>query len=271
MNNKAKKNTQRYAVFGHPISHSLSPEIHHQFAEQTGIALLYEKIDVELSRFEEIVMDFFHQGGSGLNITLPFKERAFKLAAIKTPRSEEAGAANTLWVKNDVLYADNTDGIGFIRDLRRYIDISNKKILIVGAGGGARGVIGAILAANPSQLILSNRSMDKAEALRRIYPKLSIQPMEKLTASYDVIINATSASLDDKMLSFPKTILDSNPFCYDLAYRREGLTPFVQWAQAQGVRAIDGIGMLIEQAAEAFYIWHGVMPNTNGFQFNMST
>lgn len=247
---------------GNPIAHSLSPEIHELFAEQTGILLCYEKIEVSASRFEDSVMDFFNQGGMGLNITLPFKERAYAMAQVKSTRCQQAGAANTLWMKNGVLHADTTDGVGLLRDLGRHTHLTNKTIVLLGAGGAARGVIGALLQENPAQLILSNRSIEKAQALQQIYPSITIRRFEELTESYDILINATSASLEDKHLPLPKTILVNHPFCYDLAYARDGITPFVQWAQSQGVHAIDGIGMLIEQAAESFYIWHGVMPDT---------
>ena len=261
LNLKPKKNV--YAVIGNPIAHSLSPLIHELFAEQTGILLYYEKIEVSSSRFEDSVKDFFNQGGMGLNITLPFKERAYAMAQVKSTRCQRVGAANTLWMKNGVLHADTTDGVGLLRDLSRHIHLTNKTLVLFGAGGAARGVIDAILQKNPAQLILSNRTIEKAQALQQIFPSILIRRFEELTEVYDILINATSASLDDKHLPLPKKILVNHPFCYDLAYARDGLTPFVQWAQSQGACAIDGIGMLIEQAAESFYIWHGVMPDTS--------
>ena len=252
-----------YAVMGSPISHSLSPEIHQLFAEKTGILLSYEKIDVPSSRFEGVVLDFFNQGGMGLNITLPFKERAYNLAQMKSVRCQESGAANTLWMNNGVLHADNTDGVGLLRDISRHVNLTDKVIVLIGAGGAARGVIGSILQAQPEQLILSNRTMEKARVLQQWFPRLVTRSIEELTESYDIIINATSSSLNHNDLMLPKTILANHPFCYDLAYSIDSATPFVRWAQSQGSYAMDGIGMLIEQAAESFFIWHGVRPDTS--------
>ncbi len=254
---------------GNPIAHSLSPEIHELFAEQTGVLLCYEKIEASVLRFEDKVADFFSQGGRGLNITLPFKERAYTMAQVKSARCQEAGAANTLWINRGILHADNTDGVGLLRDLSRHFHLANKTIVLIGAGGAARGIIGALLQENPAQLIISNRSIEKANALQQIFPTVITHRFEELTKSYDIIINATSASLDDKHLPLPKTILANHPFCYDLAYTGGGITPFVQWARSQGSEAIDGIGMLIEQAAESFFIWHGVMPDTSVINLSM--
>ena len=254
----------QYAVMGNPVAHSLSPWIHQHFAEQTGLVLQYDKIEVPTPRFEDDVIEFFNQPGrKGLNITLPFKIRAYAMAEIKTSRCIQAGASNTLWMENGQLHADNTDGVGLVRDLNRYVDLTGKTIVVLGAGGAARGVIGALLHARPTRLILSNRTIEKAQALKARFPEIFPCGFEALTGQYDIIINATSASLQDTSLTLPETLLNHRPFCYDLTYRKKGFTPFVQWAKSQGAQAVDGLGMLIEQAAEAFFIWHKMMPETS--------
>ncbi|MDA9272157.1 shikimate dehydrogenase [bacterium] len=252
-----------YAVFGHPIEHSLSPRIHQLFAEQTGHSLVYDKIQIDLPLFEQRVIYFFEHGGKGLNITLPFKQRAFTMSNDVTARCLKARAANTLWYKAGQLYADNTDGIGLMRDLSRYIDIADKKILLLGSGGAARGILAPLLDANPAELTIANRSLDRAQNLQQDFSDVThVCGFAELSGHYDVIINATSASLDDQVLPVPPTVMASATLCYDLAYRLNTLTSFVEQAQALGCLAVDGLGMLIEQAAEAFFIWHGVMPET---------
>lgn len=254
----------QYAVIGNPIAHSLSPVIHQNFAEQTGILLHYDKIEAPVALFEQYVIDFFkRQEAKGLNITQPFKERAFAMAQIKSARCLQAGAANTLWMADGMLHADNTDGIGLIRDLNHYIDLTHKTIVLLGAGGAARGIIGELLKARPARLIVSNRSEDKAHALKINFPEIHTCGFQSLTEQYDIIINATSASLQNNPLNLPKTILTNHPFCFDLAYSKDKMTPFVEWAKSQGSLAVDGLGMLIEQAAEAFLVWHGVTVNTS--------
>jgi shikimate dehydrogenase len=253
----------RFAVFGNPIAHSLSPWIHQQFAHQTGMTLTYEKILGDPEQFEQQVHHFFDQGGKGLNITLPFKIRAFALAGISTIRCAQAQAANTLWIQEGQMHADNTDGAGLLRDLARYTDLKQKSVLVSGAGGAARGIIGPLLAEG-ADVVLVNRSMDKAYAFLDNFPQLRCQPMEALDPEFDVIINATSAGLMDQQIGLPPRLLHNHPLCYDLAYRAEGLTPFLIHARDQGCVAVDGLGMLVEQAAEAFFIWHGVCPETAG-------
>lgn len=252
-----------YAVMGNPISHSLSPIIHQLFAQQTGLTLTYEKIQIDLPQFEHQVTEFFAQGGRGLNITLPCKQRAFAMAVEITPRCREARAANTLWMQAGQLHADNTDGIGLLRDLNRHVSIKEKRILLLGAGGAARGVLGLLLAANPMQLTIANRTLANAQALQQDFPKIHPCTFADLeNRHYDVVINATSASLAGENLTLPESLIATKPFCYDLVYSKEGPTAFVAWARSHGCAAVDGLGMLIEQAAEAFFIWHGVMPNT---------
>jgi shikimate dehydrogenase len=252
-----------YAVFGNPIAHSLSPIIHQQFSLQTGVSLCYKKIEVPLLQFEEVVTDFFKQGGKGLNITLPFKERAYAMADVQSPRASTAGAANVLWMEGYSLHADNTDGVGLIRDLQQHaIPLTHKAILLLGAGGAARGIIGPLLQENPASLTLANRTFEKAQLLQQVFPLVITCQLDKLRQDYDLIINATSASFNDRALLVPQAIFSNHPFCYDLAYGKNRATPFVQKAKQLGCTAMDGTGMLIEQAAEAFFIWHGIRPRS---------
>ncbi|CDZ75956.1 Shikimate dehydrogenase [Legionella massiliensis] len=252
---------KRFAVMGNPIAHSLSPFIHQRFAEQAGIALSYEKILVPDTLFESQVLDFFAGDGKGLNITLPFKQRAFAMAEGITARCKLAKAANTLWLSEGKLQADNTDGIGLIRDLASYGELAGKQVLLLGAGGAARGIIGPLLAAELAGLTLVNRNEEKAKALQTEFTQLKISRLAELKTEYDLIINATSASLAADSLALPQSLLKSTTLCYDLAYSKTGATAFVAWAVEQGVQAADGLGMLVEQAAEAFLIWHGVRPD----------
>jgi len=253
-------------VMGNPIAHSLSPRIHQFFAEQFGIKLKYEKILIDLPNFEQQVIDFFEQGGKGLNITLPCKERAFAMANRAYSRALIARSANTLWMQGGELNADNTDGVGLVRDLKRYIELSGKSILILGAGGATRGILGELLAENPLKLTIANRSFNKIEELQLEFPKISIclvcdlaKDIEKNT--YDLVINATSASLKGERLAIPETLMINKPFCYDLAYIKDSDTLFVTWAKSFKCEAHDGVGMLLEQAAESFFIWHNLRPN----------
>ncbi|MCX7116204.1 MAG: shikimate dehydrogenase [Gammaproteobacteria bacterium] len=251
-----------FAVIGNPINHSLSPRIHQSFAEQLGINLSYKTIQAENQTFKQTVIDFFKQGGKGLNITMPFKQLAFDLATVHTARCQQAKAANTLWMSEGHLHADITDGIGLIRDLSRHLSLTGKQILLLGAGGAARGIIAPIFAAKIAALTLVNRNVEKAKALQLDFPQITCRSLPELHASYDLIINATSASLTDPSFSLPASLLHSSSFCYDLVYNIQAPTPFTSWAYQQGCTASDGLGMLVEQAAEAFYIWHGVMPDT---------
>ena len=256
----------RYAVMGNPVEHSLSPVIHQMFAELTGRSLHYEKILIDLPRFEQQVCDFFSNGGTGLNITVPCKQRAFAMADEPTTRSIQAKAANTLWMQEDRLQADNTDGVGLLYDLGRYIDIPGKHILILGAGGAARGIVGPLIGVQPAYLTIVNRTLANAQSLQKDFPSAHSCSFADLAAEaekrrYDIVINATSASLDGKHLELPASLMATKPLCYDLAYRITQPTVFVSWAQSKGCVAVDGLGMLVAQAAEAFYIWHGVMPD----------
>lgn len=251
-----------FAVIGNPISHSLSPLIHQLFARQFSISLVYEKILGLEETFEQQVIEFMRQGGKGLNVTLPFKQNAFALAQHHTSRCLHAKAANTLWMKNNQFYADNTDGIGLLRDIGRYTVLKDKKILILGAGGAARGIINPMMAAKPQILIITSRTTDRLLAFQRDFPHVKCEALDKLSQPFDVVINATSASLSGSFLSLPVNCLTKDTFCYDLAYNQTEDTPFIQYAQSQGCDAIDGLGMLVEQAAEAFFIWNNKMPET---------
>lgn len=250
---------------GNPIEHSLSPIIHQHFAKTIGCELRFEKILIDLAQFEDQVHTFFNSGGRGLSITLPCKTRAFSISDVKTERCIIAGAANTLWLKENKLYADNTDGIGLLRDLTRYIELNNKHILLLGAGGAAQGIIGPLLSTNPTQLTVINRTINKANILQLQFPGIKVGSFEDLVQDkppYDIIINATSASLTKTPLLLPPSLMAKKPFCYDLAYQKGKPTSFVAQARSFGCQAVDGIGMLVEQAGEAFFIWHSVRPNT---------
>ena len=257
----------RYAVMGHPVAHSLSPVIHHLFAEQVGRQLVYEKIQIDLPRFEEQVVDFFHQGGMGLNITLPCKPRAFAMSAQVSARALEAQAANTLWMEAGCLHADNTDGVGLLRDIRRYEVLTGKNILLLGAGGAARGILGPLLMEKPAELIVCNRTIERARQLQRLFPGITICTMTELPKIakknvFDVVINATPSNFQDDQNIFSSMLSAAQPFCYDLFYRHDEATAFVALARSVGCMAVDGLGMLVEQAAESFFIWHRIMPNT---------
>lgn len=250
-----------YAVMGNPIAHSLSPLIHELFAAQKNITLNYIKIQIDESHFEEHVKDFFNHGGKGLNITLPCKERAFAMSDKQSPRCLKANAANTLWMQSDKLYADNTDGIGLVRDLARFHDLKAKRILILGAGGATRGIIAPLLDKKPTQLTIANRTLQKAQQLEIDFPEIDSSDFLTLHSEYEIIINATSASVHQQPLLLPEQVLARKPFCYDLSYALNSTTPFVAWARTNGCESKDGLGMLVEQAAESFFIWHGVRPD----------
>lgn len=252
----------KFAVMGNPVAHSLSPLIHQHFAKQTGKVLNYEKILVKEQDFEKEVASFFARGGRGLNITLPFKERAFLLAATATARCQQAKAANTLWLSEGKLQADNTDGIGLINDLAHHLKLKGKQVLILGAGGAARGIINPLLLAK-TKLTLSSRSKEKAQAFLIDFNGLGYCPLSELNKSYDLIINATSTSLSGQSLDLPACLIGPNTLCYDLAYKLREKTSFTLWAESLGAKGLDGLGMLIEQAAEAFYCWYGLRPDTS--------
>lgn len=253
---------ERFAVIGNPISHSLSPIIHQYFAQQFNMSLVYEKITGEDQHFGDQVSDFFRLGGKGLNVTLPFKQKAYELVQHMTSRCALAKAANTLWMQNNQLHADNTDGIGFIRDITRYVDVKDKKILILGAGGAARGLINPILEETPKLLMITSRTMERLNAFQNDFPDIICSDINQIAEVFDLVVNATSASFSGSFVTLPAGCMIKTTYCYDLAYNQIEATPFVQYARTQGCHAIDGLGMLVEQAAEAFFIWNNKMPDT---------
>lgn len=259
----------RYAVLGHPIKHSKSPRIHQIFAEQTGQNLSYSAQEVLPEHFQEAVTEFFAQGGKGLNCTVPLKELAWAFASQKTPRAQLSKAVNTLKLEQDgSILGDNTDGIGLVTDLtlNHGIALADKRVLILGAGGASRGIIGPLLEQKPQSLIIANRTIDKAlvlaEEFQTIAPVAGCGFAELAGQQFDLILNATSASLSSELPPLPPALLAENGVCYDLAYGNEP-TPFVRWGRDQhAIKSLDGLGMLVEQAAEAFFIWRGVRPET---------
>lgn len=258
----------RYAVIGNPIGHSKSPLIHRLFAEQTQQRLSYEALLAPLDDFTGTLQSFL-QGGQGVNVTVPFKEQAWALVDAHTPSAERAGAVNTIMRQADgSLLGDTTDGKGLVRDIQvnAGLPLRGLKILLVGAGGASRGVIQPLLAARPSQLCVVNRTVDKAEELAMSFADLgpiSAAGLHWVEEPVDLIINATSASLGGEVPAIsPKLIRRGHTVCYDMMYASEA-TAFNRWADAQGAaRCIDGLGMLVEQAAEAFALWRGVRPDT---------
>jgi shikimate dehydrogenase len=258
---------------GNPIAHSKSPQIHTQFAEQTRQLLRYRAIQVDPGGFEQAVGNFFATGGKGLNITVPFKQEAWELADELSERAQKAGAVNTLTPLPDgKLAGDNTDGIGLIRDLANNLNVTmhGKRLLLIGAGGAARGVIAPLLETGPAVLVVANRTADRAYELAahfaQHFPQLLTIDARDFTHlgddSFDVVINATSASLGGDLPAIPPSAVNSADMVYDMMYGAEP-TPFLVWAQQQGARSIsDGLGMLVEQAAESFYIWRNVNPDT---------
>lgn len=249
----------QYAVMGNPIAHSLSPGIHQQFADSVGLTMSYDKLLVE-DNFEHQVLHFFKTGGSGLNITSPYKEQAYRLSDVQTPRCMDAKSANTLWMHEGLLHADNTDGIGLYRSLQKRLTLSHARILIIGAGGAARGIIQPLLNLN-AEITLVNRTYEKAHELQHLFSDtIAVIDFDDKSCAFDLILNASSFNLDISTL--PDVWLKNKPLCYDLAYHHSGVTPFVAWARHHGCEAQDGYDMLVEQAAEAFFVWHGVRPQS---------
>jgi shikimate dehydrogenase len=258
-----------YAVMGHPISHSKSPAIHTRFARESGQDLVYRAIHVMPGEFELAVARFRDQGGKGLSVTLPFKEAAWRLAAERTARAHRARAVNTLWFDAaGVLNGDNTDGIGLVRDLmaNHRVDLRGRRILLLGAGGASRGVLGPLLEQAPEGLTVANRTAPRAEELVREFegagPLTGCGLNALAGSSFDLVINATSASLTGSVPALPPGVLAAGGWCYDMMYADEP-TVFVRWGWERGASgSVDGLGMLVEQAAESFFIWRGVRPDT---------
>lgn len=259
----------RYAVIGYPVAHSRSPFIHGMFARQTGQNLTYTRIEAAPEELQQKVGSFFDSGGKGLNVTLPHKQAAYVLARRHTPRARIAGAVNTLARHEDGLLGDNTDGAGLVADLTRNLafEIANTRILLLGAGGAARGVLGPLLGAAPAYIEIANRNETRALELAREFGKLGnvrgcgFDAMSS-SGGFDLVLNATSASLQDTIPPIAAGVIGPATLCYDMAYG-SGDTAFTRWAKTVGAgRAETGWGMLVEQAAEAFLLWRGVRPDT---------
>jgi len=259
----------QYAVFGHPINHSKSPRIHTLFAEQTHQQLVYTAQDIPAESFDDGISTFFAQGGKGLNCTVPLKELAWQRADTLSERAKFSKAVNTLVLQKDgSLFGDNTDGIGLVTDLtiNHNISLENKRILILGAGGASRGIIGPIMQKSPTHIVIANRTVEKAITLSQEFSQLGkitgCSYDEIKNSEFDIILNATSASLTGDLPPLSSSLLATKGTCYDLAYSNDP-TAFVKWGlENDAVKSLDGLGMLIEQAAEAFFIWRGVRPET---------
>ena len=248
----------RYALVGNPVAHSKSPVIHAAFARATSQDVEYGLIEAPLDAFAATVERFRAGGGRGLNVTLPFKQEAFRLCSGVSARARAAQAVNTLVLETG--FGDNTDGIGLVRDLSRNLNYKFSNVLLLGAGGAAQGVVGALLEAGAARVVIANRTVSKAQALAARFPGASACDYHGLEAQFDLVINATSAGLADEAPSLPPGILRSGVLAYDMVYGRE--TPFLTAARRAGARTCDGLGMLVEQAAESFFIWRGVRPQT---------
>ena len=259
----------QYGLVGHPIAHSWSPFIHGLFARETGASMSYRLYDFTPEEFAQRVREFFRQGGRGLNVTLPHKIAALQLAQDLTARAAHAAAVNTLAVRNDgTLLGDNTDGTGLVRDLcdNLGIAVTHRRVLIIGAGGAARGVLAPLLTLEPSEIVIANRTPERARSLAAACEKLGVVSavgLEHISGRvFDLVINATAASLSGDVPAVPGTVLGPETVCYDMAYGK-GDTAFVRWAHKHGcTRAVQGWGMLVEQAAESFRIWRGMRPST---------
>ncbi len=260
----------RYAVVGNPVGHSLSPRIHTSFAEQSGQDISYAAIEIPLKAFADGIRNLQQQDFRGANITVPFKREAWELCDGLSKRATDAGAVNTLsFLADGRILGENTDGVGLVRDLldNSHLAIESRDILLLGAGGAVRGVLGPILAQSPQDLTIANRSLDKAESLASDFGNLGnirVAAFDALESrEFDLIINGTAAGLSNEVPPIPATLLHSDTVCYDMMYNLNNATAFVDWAlQAGAKQAFDGLGMLVEQAAEAFHIWRGVHPGT---------
>lgn len=259
--------SDRYCVFGHPIGHSKSPIIHQAFAAQTGEAMGYEAIEAPLDGFQDAWRSFVANGGHGANVTVPFKQEAYRLCDTLSHRARRAGAVNTLLLgKNGATYGDTTDGVGLVRDLANHaVALAGKRVLVLGAGGAVRGVLEPLLAAGPAQVVIANRTVEKAECLARDFGDLgavSGAGFEDLSGGFDVVINGTSASLSGELPPLPDDLFtERGATAYDMMYAAEP-TVFLAWAAARGAKPLDGLGMLVEQAAESFFQWRHVRPDT---------
>lgn len=267
---KLDKSTNNYAVIGNPVTHSKSPLIHTLFAKQTGIELDYQAIEVPTNSFNDYIKAFFSQSGKGLNITVPFKEEAYSICTNLTERAQYAASVNTLWCDKDLnIFGDTTDGQGLLNDLtiNNKIDLEKKSILILGAGGTVKSILLPLCEQNPASIVIANRTVERAVQLAEKFSgKINIKASsytELFDHKFDLIINGTSSSLMGDLPPIPDNILNEHACCYDLMYA-DTATVFMQWAEKQGAATIlDGLGMLVEQAAESFAIWHGVKPDAS--------
>lgn len=255
----------KYLVYGNPIAQSKSPFIHQMFADQTGQNLSYDRHCSSMESFVEDVNSFFKSGGVGANVTAPFKELARSICDSLSDRAKEAGAVNTLCYLEGKIHGDNTDGVGLVQDIIRHgVDINGSNILLLGAGGAVKGVILPILEQSPDKLHIANRTVSKAEMLQQQFgeDKITVSSFEDIPSTeYDLIINATSAGLSGQMPDLPARIVSIDTVCYDMVYGTD-LTPFLLWSQTHNAKqVIDGLGMLVGQAAESFYQWRGVQPD----------
>ncbi len=258
-----------YAVMGNPVAHSKSPQIHLAFARQTSQSLNYQAILVPAGKFATAVLAFRDAGGRGLNVTVPYKQDAWRLTTTCTARAGIAGAVNTItFADSDEIKGDNTDGTGLLRDLERHtVPVTGSRILILGAGGAVRGILGPLLEKQPASVVIANRTVGRAETLVQEHTGcLNMQacPLDGLPAggNFDLVINAISSGLQAELPALPDALISNQAYCYDMVYS-DVETVFVRWARQHGARlALDGLGMLVEQAAEAFYIWRGVRPET---------
>lgn len=262
--------TDRYAVFGNPIEHSRSPAIHAAFAAQFGVDMAYTRQLVAAGGFDAAATDFFQDGGMGLNVTVPFKQDAYRFATRLTARAKRAGAVNTLALQTGrAVLGDNTDGGGLVTDITGNLgwSITDKRVLILGAGGAVRGILEPVLGQHPRELVIANRTVERAQQLVQRFAalgSLSAAGLVNLVGleSFDVVINGTSASLEGDLPPLPDSLLARNAHCYDMMYG-DAPTVFMSWATLRGAVAVaDGLGMLVEQAAESFFLWRGLRPAT---------
>jgi len=263
--------TDQYAVIGNPVEHSLSPEIHAEFARATGQDIAYDRILAPRDGFRETVLRFRDGGGKGLNVTLPFKQEAWQLTESHSGAAREAEAVNTLKFENGAIAGHNTDGVGLTRDLKEnlHCPVRDRRVLVMGAGGASYGVMEPLLRELPQQVVVANRTLDKAVALVAHFEPLqrfaalgvSARPYSALAgARFDIVVNATSAGLADVMPPLPREIFAPGALAYEMVYGRRTL--FMEFAAGCGATTADGLGMLVEQAAESFLIWRGVRPAT---------
>jgi len=263
--------TDQYAVIGNPVEHSLSPGIHAQFARATGQDIAYGRILAPRDGFRAAVAAFRAAAGKGLNVTLPFKHEAWRLAAVRSGFALGAGAVNTLAFEGERIVGHNTDGVGLVRDLTHNLRIvvRGKRVLLMGAGGASYGVMEPLLREQPATMVVANRTLEKAIELVGHFEQLQSRAQQGIAArayaglsgsEFDIVINATSAGLEGAMPALPEGVFAAGALAYDMVYARR--TPFLEFARARGARVADGIGMLVEQAAESFFLWRGVRPET---------